>query len=70
VNKDDPGNLDNDWNTGQIDMHGFPTYDKVLNVQNDLKEQELRENHPDLQKAYEDYQILLKKYGFWDKITK
>jgi hypothetical protein len=56
-----------------IDMHGEPIYaiyDNVQQVQNDLQEKQLREKHSDLKKAYEEYQTLLKKYGFWDDITK
>ena len=60
----------NDWSTGQIDMHGYPIYSNVINTQNDLKEIELREQHPDLAKAYKQYTVLLEKYGFWNKITK
>ena len=52
------------------DMHGYPVYEDVVKVQADLKEQQLREHHADLKKAYDDYQVLLEKYGFWDKITK
>ena len=58
------------WSTGQMDMHGYPIYPNVVNAQNDLKEKELRTKHPDLAKAYEEYTILLEKYGFWEKITK
>lgn len=56
-----------------IDMHGAPieTFDmKMFKVQNDLNEKQLREKHSDLKKAYEEYQTLLKKYGFWNDITK
>jgi virulence-associated protein VapD len=51
-------------------MHGNPIFEKVRSVKEDLREQELREKHPDLKKAYEDYQTLLTKYGFWNDITK
>jgi len=61
----DPKNIT--WN---VDMHGYPVYEDVVKVQADLKEQQLREQHADLKKAYDDYQVLLEKYGFWDKITK
>jgi hypothetical protein len=61
----DPKNIT--WN---VDMHGYPVYEDVVKVQADLKEQQLREHHADLKKAYDDYQVLLEKYGFWDKITK
>jgi len=62
--------MTNDWTMGTIDMHGNPIFEKVRSVKEDLQEKELREKHPDLKKAYEDYQTLLKKYGFWDDITK
>ena len=55
------------WN---VDMHGYPVYTEVLKVQEELKEQQLRELHPELKEAYENYAKLLAKYGFWDKITK
>jgi hypothetical protein len=54
----------------QTDMHGYPVYTEVLKVQEELKEQQLREQHPELKEAYENYAKLLAKYGFWDKITK
>ena len=54
----------------QIDMHGYPVFQSVQQAENDLFEISLRDQHPELQKAYKDYQILLEKYGFWDKITK
>ena len=53
-----------------VDMHGYPVYTEVLKVQEELKEQQLRELHPELKEAYENYAKLLAKYGFWDKITK
>jgi isoleucyl-tRNA synthetase len=68
-----PPNYTNPWTGGMIDMHGMPIetlYENVVQVQNDLQEKQLREKHSDLKKAYEDYQTLLKKYGFWDDITK
>jgi hypothetical protein len=58
------------WNNGLREKHGYPIFNKVKDVQSELKEKELREQHSDLAKAYEEYTILLKKYGFWDKITK
>ena len=61
---------DNDLNNGLIDMHGYPVFDKVKDVQSELQEKELRELHPDLAKAYKEYTLLLEKYGFWNKITK
>ena len=54
----------------QTDMHGYPIYDDVVKVQADLKEQQLRELHPELKEAYENYAKLLAKYGFWEDITK
>lgn len=62
--------MTNDWTLGTIDMHGNPIFEKVRSVKEDLREQELREKHPDLKKAYDDYQTLLEKYGFWNDITK
>ena len=59
----------NNINT-QTDMHGYPVYTEVLKVQEELKEQQLRDEHPELKEAYENYAKLLAKYGFWDKITK
>jgi len=53
-----------------VDMHGYPVYTDVLKVQEELKEQQLRELHPELKEAYENYAKLLKKYGFWEDITK
>jgi hypothetical protein len=52
------------WN---VDMHGYPVYEDVVKVQNDLQEEQLRNTHPELQQAYEEYQRLLEKYKFWDK---
>ena len=54
----------------EVDMHGYPVYEDVVKVQADLKEQQLRELHPELKEAYENYAKLLKKYGFWEDITK
>ena len=54
----------------EVDMHGYPIYDDVVKVQADLKEQQLREQHPELKEAYENYAKLLAKYGFWENITK
>lgn len=56
--------VNNDIN---FDMHGYPVYEDVIKVQNDLKEQQLRNTHPELKQAYEEYQRLLEKYEFWDK---
>ena len=57
-----------DWD--KMDMHGYPVYTEVLKVQEELKEQQLREQHPELKEAYENYAKLLAKYGFWENITK
>ncbi len=56
--------VNNDIN---FDMHGYPIYEDVIKVQDDLKEEQLRNTHPELKKAYEEYQRLLEKYEFWDK---
>ena len=58
--------VNNDVN---FDMHGFPVYvyEDVIKVQDDLKEEQLRNTHPELKQAYEEYQRLLEKYEFWDK---
>ena len=53
----------------QTDMHGYPVYENVVKVQDDLREEKLRNQHPELMEAYENYARLLAKYGFWDKIT-
>ena len=52
------------------DTNTYPTYSTVLSAQEELRQKELRENHPDLKKAYEEYTTLLEKYDFWNKITK
>lgn len=49
------------------DMHGYPIYESVVKVQDDLQEEQLRNIHPELKQAYEEYQKLLEKYKFWDK---
>jgi len=54
-------------NSETIDKHGYPVYDDVVKVQNDLQEEQLRNTHPELKQAYEEYQRLLEKYKFWDK---
>jgi len=70
VGNDDfmPPYIAEEWE--QIDMHGYPVYENVVKVQDDLREEKLRSQHPDLMKAYMNYEKLLAKYGFWDKITK
>jgi len=50
---------------GRFDMHGYPVYDDVVKVQDDLQEENLRNTHPELKRAYEKYQQLLQKYEFW-----
>ncbi len=67
-NEDMPPYIAEEWQ--QMDMHGYPVYEDVVKVQEELKEQQLREQHPDLKEAYENYAKLLKKYGFWEDITK
>ena len=52
------------------DFNTYPTYSTVLSAQEELRQKELREIHPDLAKAYEEYTTLLEKYDFWNKITK
>jgi hypothetical protein len=68
VGKDDymPPYIAEEWD--QIDMHGYPVYKSVVKVQDDLQEEKLRSQHPELREAYENYAKLLAKYGFWDKI--
>ena len=56
---DDPSNPYSGW-----------VHEDVLRVQEELREQQLRDEHPELKEAYENYAKLLAKYGFWDKITK
>ncbi len=70
MGKDDymPPYVAEDWD--QVDMHGYPVYSEVLKVQEELKEQQLRNQHPELKEAYENYATLLAKYGFWEDITK
>lgn len=61
-----------DFGTPGVFDDGFltDTFENVTITQQDLIEQDLRAKHPDLQKAYNHYQELLKKYDFWEKITK
>ncbi len=63
-----PPYIAEEWD--QIDMHGYPVYENVVRVQDDLKEEKLRSQHPELKEAYENYAKLLAKYGFWEDITK
>lgn len=58
------------YDMSNIDMHGYPVYENVVKVQNDLQEEQLRDMHDDLKQAWTDYQILLEKYKFWDNVTK
>ena len=55
------------WN---VDMHGYPVYEDVVKVQNDLQEEQLRDMHLDLKQAWDEYKVLLEKYKFWDDINK
>tara|TARA_B100000519_G_C14114170_1_gene377277 strand:+ start:596 stop:757 length:162 start_codon:yes stop_codon:yes gene_type:complete len=48
-------------------MHGYPVYEDVVKVQDDLREEQLRNTHPELKRAYEEYQKLLQKYEFWEE---
>lgn len=50
----------------QYDMHGYPVYESVVKVQDDLREEKLRNQHQDLKAAWEEYQTLLEKYKFWE----
>ena len=73
MGKDDymPPYIAEEWEAlVQTDMHGYPVYENVVKVQDDLKEEKLRSQHPELREAYENYAKLLAKYGFWDEITK
>ena len=66
---EDDNSIEIDLNnvTWNVDMHGYPVYTDVLKVQEELKEQQLRELH---KQAYENYAKMLAKYGFWEDITK
>ena len=69
-----------DW-----DLHSGPTvvlngktytvddedpFDSIKAIQNELHEEQLREEHAELMEAWNNYQIVLEKYKFWDKVTK
>jgi hypothetical protein len=67
VGNDDTIEIDLKNVTWDVDMHGYPVYEDVVSVQNDLQEEQLRNTHPELKQAYEEYQRLLEKYKFCDK---
>lgn len=54
----------------QYDMHGYPVYENVVKVQDDLREEQLRNTHPELKRAYDEYKKLLEKYEFWAEFDK
>ena len=58
-------NLDNEKYTWDD-----PIYRSVQETERELKEQQLRDQHADLQAAYDDYLKLLEKYNFWDTLNK
>lgn len=45
-------------------------FKSVVEVERELKEQQLRDQHADLQAAYDEYITLLEKYNFWDTLNK
>ena len=47
-----------------------PIYRSVQETERELKEKQLREQHEDLQAAYDEYLKLLEKYNFWDTLNK
>ena len=47
-----------------------PIYKSVQETERELKEKQLREQHADLQAAYDEYLKLLEKYNFWDTLNK
>lgn len=47
-----------------------PIYRSVQETERELKEKQLREQHADLQAAYNEYLKLLEKYNFWDTLNK
>ena len=53
-----------------MDDDNYPLFEQVTLTEQDLIEENLRKTYPELQKAYDNYQLLLEKYGFWEKITK
>jgi len=59
-----------DLNISYVDFGQTDIFEEVTLTQYELVEQDLRSKHPELQKAYDNYQELLKKYNFWEKITK
>ena len=58
-------NLDNEKYTWDD-----PIYRSVQETERELKEKQLREQHADLQAAYDEYLKLLEKYNFWDTLNK
>lgn len=50
------------WRTDPEDV-----YDLVVEVNDHLTELQLRQQHNDLQLAWDKYQELLDKYKFWDQ---
>ena len=59
-----------DLNISYVDFGQTDIFEEVTLTQYELVEQDLHSKHPELQKAYDNYQELLKKYNFWEKITK
>ena len=47
-----------------------PIYQSVQETERELKEKHLREQHIDLQNAYNEYIKLLAKYDFWETLNK
>ena len=45
-------------------------YKSVQEVERELQEQKLREEHADLRAAWDEYCVLLEKYAFWDTLNK
>lgn len=45
-------------------------YDATEGAKKELEEINLRSEHTEVQKAYEEYQKVLEKYKFWHKVTK
>jgi len=62
-----------DYITVSLDEGKFafdPVYTSVVETEQELKEKQLREQHADLQAAYDEYLKLLEKYYFWDTLNK
>lgn len=47
-----------------------PIWRNVQETERELKEKQLRQQHADLQAAYDEYLKLLEKYNFWDTLNK